>query len=232
MLSSQRREPLWRREPDANGLAASRFVRDGVLSNLAPAQVIQRLQRSAGNQAVTTALAANQMIAVQPLSLFGKKKASNEDIFEPHSGNLSDNQATLLSEMMSDPLRYPKAWGLFKQFAGKEFSTENTTFHEEYYRSQAQGGGGPNQKLMDMALEKDYLNVRKADQDELRKKWEAVFWERPLSAFEKIENSVKANLSDTMSRFRFTKAADMALSDFPLSKRFVPAVKKLFGVKK
>ncbi len=54
------------------------------------------------------------------------------------------------------------------------------------------------------------LNIPGTQRADLKDKAEHLFWDRPLSLFDPVLKTVKANLGDTLGRFQFDPSAKAA----------------------
>jgi len=178
------------RGPEREDERVERYLRTGSVTHETPERGILAMQRMLGNRATALAMVARGAPSVQRFGI--------SDALDTVFGSRST--AGPIEKLAMNPV----AWGHFKAYAKKEVSTENTEFYEEYIRAKTHGGGGNNQKLYDMAMTMKgrELNIPHPQRNELKKKAEHVFWERPLSWFETIKKSVVGNLSDTYLRFK------------------------------
>lgn len=168
-------------------------------SSAPPVQVIHRLQRTVGNRAVAAALSGGRTLLAQRAP--SKESTSpQKKLFTPPSHKLPMKYLPHLDNIRRDPL----AWKRFCAFAAKENTLDtDVAFYDEYARCR-DGNREYTQKLYDMAVAKDFLNITEPQQEELKAEASKVFFGRPLAIFNRVAGTVCANLvgDGTFTHFR------------------------------
>jgi len=177
----------------------------GTSSSAPPVEVIRHLQRTLGNRAVAAALSGGGVLVAQRApskestspqkeSTSPQKKVSGK---RPHELEMA--RLPKLDNIRRDPL----AWKRFCAFATKDKTLEtDVAFYDEYARCR-DGNREYTQKLYDMAMKRDFLNITVAEQKELKAEADKVFFGRPLGIFNRVASTVAYQLRDnTLTRFQ------------------------------